>query len=82
MTSKISFTKMVMQNVKERGAWLLVTFLVLLMTLPVQIMMRLDNVAALGLKPKEMEKQAADVFLNTTGFDNVFLLFFVVIAAF
>ena len=51
MTSKISFTKMVMQNVKERGAWLLVTFLVLLMTLPVQIMMRLDNVAALGLKP-------------------------------
>ena len=82
MTSKISFTKMVMQNVKERGAWLLVTFLVLLMTLPVQIMMRLDNVAALGLKPKEMEKQAADVFLNTTGFDNVFLMLFVVIAAF
>ena len=66
MTSKISFTKMVMQNVKERGAWFLVSFLAMLMALPVQIMMRLDNVAAYGLKPKEQAAQSAEVFLNTT----------------
>lgn len=82
MTSKISFTKMVLQNVKERGAWLLVSFLAMLMALPVQTMMRLDNVAAYGLKPKELEKEAANVFLNVTGFDNIFLLLLVVVSAF
>lgn len=82
MTSKISFTKMVMQNVKERGAWFLVSFLAMLMALPVQTMMRLDSVAAYGLKPKEQAAQSAEVFWNTTGYDNVALILLVVIAGF
>lgn len=82
MTSKISFTKMVMQNVKERGAWFLVSFLAMLMALPVQTMMRLDHVAAYGLKLKEQAAQSAEVFLNTTGYDNVALILLVIIAGF
>lgn len=82
MTSKISFFKLMQEDIR-RKLWLLVlSILVFFISFPVVLMLILDNIGRYSyLTPEQIQENAKGMFLVLMGYDNIWMVLITIVGA-
>ncbi len=82
MTSKNCFSKMIIQDLKERGVWLISSMILFLLVYPVQILISLDAIASYMKNEEGFHDKIVERFSSLISFGNGAMYVVIVILAF
>lgn len=82
MISKNSFAKMVLHDIRERGAWMLAAFIAFMLLLPVNSLLRMDGIRSMWNTTEDYHRHLTQAFKVGMGYDNSGVLLVIIAAAF